>query len=287
MSSIIDALKKSDANRPKKDLGVNMRMAFNKQNDGKKRWGFYTLVIVLLLLLAAVYFRKPEFIWQHVGSAEQVTPSVQSTPSQVKTTHTTDQKQNRKLDKPVPAQVQSALKNQTTNKDSQPQQISVSESNKIQPDVVQENDDITSQARIRVENTATDNEAKSNEGDYIDNTTDQVSQQTKQQIDQQLSATPMKNKQALTKSAEDKRAPSSATSELPQLFELPYSIRKDIPKMTISVHVYDPVVENRMAIINGVPIHVGDTFEEVVTIQDITQSGVVLRIQDRDFIVLK
>jgi hypothetical protein len=271
MSSIIDALKKSDAKRPRKNHGLNIRMDIKEQTKSKKRWGFYLILVLLLLVLTAVYFQKPDFVWQHTGSSQQ--PAlVSDNPEKTMPA----QKKNKKLSKPKPKEVQTVAKkqsNQSVGK-KKPDQVNTSESRKTQPVTVSNEE--SNKPVIKTDTADTSNSEN--------NSTEVLAQQ---EIDSQLAATPMKNKQAINATPEDKQPEEQSNTHLPQLFELPYSVRKDLPKLNLSVHVYDPVVENRMAIINGVPIHVGDTFEELISIQDITQSGVILRVQGRDFIVLK
>jgi len=270
MSSIIDALKKSDAKRPRKKHGMNIRMDLKDQSPSKNRRGFYAIIVALILTLAAVYFQKPDFVWQHLGSAEQPVVS-KSSPDKT----TPAKEHNKKLTKPAPKQVQSVAQEQSAQSiaDNTPDQTIPPESTKNQPMVARNNQDNA----VTQDNVQPDQE--------ISEST-RTEPQVQQQIDEQLAATPMKNKQAIDAPLEDEDQPES-DNKLPQLFELPYSVRKEVPKITLSVHIYDPVVENRMAIVNGVPVHVGDTLEGSITIQNIIQSGVVLRIQDRDFIVLK
>lgn len=271
MSSIIDALKKSDAKRPRKNHGLNIRMDIKEQPKSKKRWGLYLIVVLLLLVLAAVYFQKPDFVWQHTGTSQQPALAGDSPKKTIP-----GPKKNKKLTKPAPNEVQTVAKKQSKQSviDDKSDQPNPSESRKTQP-VIVSNEEVNKVAKTPVT-------ADNKDSDNIP--TEVLAQQ---EIDNQLAATPMKNKQAINAPPEDKQPEEQASPHLPQLFELPYSVRKDLPKLNLSVHVYDPVVENRMAILNGVPIHVGDTFEELISIQDITQSGVVLRVQGQDFIVLK
>ncbi len=276
MSSIIDALKKSDAKRPRKNHGQKIRMDINQQPRKNNRRDFYLIIACLLLILAAVYFQKPEFVWQHLGSAQQV--SVEPADQVVKQETTKPipvSKPPQKLPKPAPERVQSVVEKQSTQpvSDKQTDANNRTTAQKTEPTIVHSEENSLAM--------------------QVDNSTAQKPSQSEQtdpavkQIDQQLAATPMKNKQAIEAPPQTDSHNQSADADLPQLFELPYAVRKDIPQLNLSVHVYDPDVDNRMAIINGVPIHVGDTIEDVLSIQDITQSGVVLRIQDQEFIVLK
>lgn len=282
MSSIIDALKKSDANRPRKNHGHKIRMDL-KNHDNKKnsRLGFYIILVILIMLVAAVYLQKPTSFWQYFGNTQQNNQQTkQSTTTIVDSgNQKPGDEQPKKLNKPAPKQVQTAAKNQQT-KATQiaAKSPATSHINNEQKTALSNEPNAPSTAANKPPQTETielkiDSAAANNE-------------KVQEQIDQQLDATPMKNKQAINQ-PEVKKDNSKAADSMPQLFELPFAIRKDLPKLTLSVHIYDPVVENRMAIINGIPVHVGDTFEELLSIQDITQSGVVFRIQNRDFIVLK
>lgn len=284
MSSIIDALKKSDAGRPRKNHGLNMRTDLTHEPPPKSRRGMVMIVAVLLLILVAVYFEKPDFVWQHLGASQQVTP-VASEPTTGKTMDTTATPaagQNKKLKKPAPTEVQNAAQQQAAQPDARSDQKppaneqKATESQKVEAVVVNDTQD-----NQPAENNPADKQTKE------DTQNSQTEPPLQQGIDQQLAATPMKNKQAIQPQSDDTQVREKTDDALPRLFELPYAVRKDIPKINLSVHVYDPVAENRMAIINGMPVHVGDTYEESITVQDITPSGVVLRIQNRDFIVLK
>ena len=84
-----------------------------------------------------------------------------------------------------------------------------------------------------------------------------------------------------TKPVENKRSYKLA-------YELPFSIRKNMPEIKLNIHVYDPDPENRMAVINGLRFGVGDLMEEEnIKVQDITQDGVVLEFEGQAFIVPK
>lgn len=282
MSSIIDALKKSDANRPRKNHGLKIRMDLKSHDNNKNsRLGFYIILVILITLVVATYLQKPTSLWQYFGNTQQNSQQTKQPTTTID--NSDDQKpadeQTKKLNKPAPKQVQTAAKNQqtkatqtaakspaTTNVNSEQKTAFSNESNSAS--ITANNSPQKETVELKMDSAVANNE------------------QVQEQIDQQLDATPMKNKQVINQ-PEVKKDNNKAADSMPQLFELPFAIRKDLPKLTLSVHIYDPVVENRMAIINGIPVHVGDTFEELLSIQDITQSGVVFRIQNRDFIVLK
>jgi general secretion pathway protein B len=52
-------------------------------------------------------------------------------------------------------------------------------------------------------------------------------------------------------SAEAVAAPQSPAEVLPQMYQLPYGLRKDLPKLSLTMHVYSPVPEERFVVLNG------------------------------------
>lgn len=284
MSSIIDALKKSDANRPRKKHGMKMNLNLGT-SEARKKSHVWALIGLLIVASAAAswLFKKPAYIWQTSDNPVTTTTVVTTKPSVAK-----------KLTKPEPAQVQTKVQQPQSKKSTITQEPSASATD---GQLVNTAEDPTSEATTHLSTDAsTDKNIETNTLAVIsapaagdDNKTLQttVSKVTpeSQAIDEQLSETPMKNKQAINKSVADTKANNA--NIVPQLFELPYTIRKDLPKLSLSVHIYDPIIENRMAILNGLSVHVGDTIEELLTIKNITQEGVILTVQNRDFIILK
>jgi hypothetical protein len=67
--------------------------------------------------------------------------------------------------------------------------------------------------------------------------------------------------------------------------QLPFSIRKDLPKFKLNVHIFDKDPENRVAIINGVRFYIDDMIEETVLLKDIVQQGVLLDFNGEEFLV--
>lgn len=71
------------------------------------------------------------------------------------------------------------------------------------------------------------------------------------------------------------------------VYQLPFSVRKDIPKIKLNIHVYDEQAENRIAIINGVRFAIGDLIDNVVLVKDILQEGVLLEFNEHEYLVPK
>ncbi|MCF6319030.1 MAG: general secretion pathway protein GspB [Proteobacteria bacterium] len=71
------------------------------------------------------------------------------------------------------------------------------------------------------------------------------------------------------------------------VYQLPFSIRKDIPQLKLNIHVFDKDTENRVAIINGVRFAIDDMIDDVVLVKDIVPEGVLLEFNNRVFLVPK
>ena len=63
--------------------------------------------------------------------------------------------------------------------------------------------------------------------------------------------------------------------DVPSLGELPYSVQKKIPKLHISVHIYNPQKEARKVRVNGRLHMEGESVESDLFIEEITSFGVV------------
>lgn len=46
-------------------------------------------------------------------------------------------------------------------------------------------------------------------------------------------------------------APAKPEEKLPDVYQLPYATRKELPKLNLSMHVYSPIAEERFIVLNG------------------------------------
>lgn len=46
-------------------------------------------------------------------------------------------------------------------------------------------------------------------------------------------------------------APAKPEEQLPDIYQLPYATRKELPKLNLTMHVYSPVAEERFIVLNG------------------------------------
>jgi general secretion pathway protein B len=88
-------------------------------------------------------------------------------------------------------------------------------------------------------------------------------------------------------------APASATAVNPassagksaapvqEISELPDSVRNTLPAMTFSFHVYSGDPQRRTIIINNRRLREGDAIDAGMTLQEITEDGVIIAMNDR------
>jgi general secretion pathway protein B len=91
--------------------------------------------------------------------------------------------------------------------------------------------------------------------------------------------------------AEAPAAPSVAVDQrpeevLPMVYQLPYATRKDLPKLSLSMHVYSPIVSERFIVLNGKRF----TMETPapgpeLTLLDIVAEGAVLEFRGQRFLL--
>ncbi len=61
-------------------------------------------------------------------------------------------------------------------------------------------------------------------------------------------------------------------------YQLPFAVRKQLPALTLSIHVYDQNPAHRLVVINGLDLGIGDTLEgSDVVVKDILPEGALLQ----------
>jgi len=74
-----------------------------------------------------------------------------------------------------------------------------------------------------------------------------------------------------------------AQPALPSIWELPYSTRKDLPAIDLTMHVYADAPADRFVVVKGERHVEGDQIADGVTIKRITADGMVLDFKGQDF----
>ena len=79
-------------------------------------------------------------------------------------------------------------------------------------------------------------------------------------------------------------APRAAAPALPLVWELPYSTRKDLPELALTMHVYSDAPAERFVVVAGERHAVGDDLGNNVMLREITADGMVLEYKGQRFL---
>ena len=78
--------------------------------------------------------------------------------------------------------------------------------------------------------------------------------------------------------------PVARAPALPSVWELPYSTRKDLPKLSLTMHLYAPVPRERFVVIDGERYVEGDEIADGVILREIRADGMVLDFKGQRFV---
>lgn len=76
---------------------------------------------------------------------------------------------------------------------------------------------------------------------------------------------------------------AAAAPAYPSVWELPYAVRKDLPALNVTMHVYAPAPADRFVVINGERHGEGDQVADGVTLKQISSDGMVLDFRGHSF----
>ncbi len=103
-------------------------------------------------------------------------------------------------------------------------------------------------------------------------------------------AAPANDKAAVTTQAATQPAPARATAKpappappLPMIWELPYSVRKDLPAIDLSMHVYSADPAQRFVVLKGDRHVEGDEVDDNLVLSEIRRDGVVFDYKGQKF----
>lgn len=77
--------------------------------------------------------------------------------------------------------------------------------------------------------------------------------------------------------------PAAAAPDMPLYYELPFNVRKDLPTLAVSMHVYAAVPGQRFVVIDGDRRAEGDVVKEGLTLREIRSDGIVLEFRGQKF----
>lgn len=295
MSSILEALRKSDQNRPNGDSPSVKQIQFGEnRQEVKSKKGFYLLVLFLLLVAGGLWAHQsgwldPVYGW--FDSADEVeTNTPEATGISV-----ANQPQNptvNTLTPPKPDDIKQQAKAQASKQVSQ-EASQGEQSLKTQTKEQQDQTEPTDQNSKSVVDQTNDFVAPDagNESKPIsEKGTSKDVLQTKNDVQPLIepSIEPA-NDEDLVKAVDvPEPKPAAVKQQAYLLFhQLPYAVRKDLPSIRMNIHMFDPNPDNRMVILNGERFNIGDEIEGVAKIKDIVAEGVVVEVGATVFMIPK
>ena len=97
-------------------------------------------------------------------------------------------------------------------------------------------------------------------------------------------ATPPAAKPATPAATATPSAPvAPAASNLPMYYELPYDVRRDLPPLVVSMHVFAAAPAQRFIVVDGERKSEGDTLKDGLAVREIRTDGVVLEFRGTRF----
>lgn len=75
-----------------------------------------------------------------------------------------------------------------------------------------------------------------------------------------------------------------AVPALPSIWEMPYAVRKDLPALALTMHVYSSVPTERFVVVEGERHVEGDDLGDGVTLREIRSDGIVLDFKGKRFV---
>ncbi|MBL4661883.1 MAG: general secretion pathway protein GspB [Alcanivoracaceae bacterium] len=269
MSTILDSLKKSSDQRGGKDNSAINNFSFANDKAPSKSTTFIIIIILFIVTIAAMYWG-----YHYLYKDDSVADSG-SVPAE-KLLENTDDKTTDAIFKAAEVSDKSA--------NSQLETLTI-ENKKPKPDsaeVKQELIDLQAN-NSRVNETLADLNKPQTVKDEISKPDTPIKSDIK--IEGSDKDVQEENEQAIQK--EQKQQPKVQTQKYLYVYQLPFNIRKDIPKLNLNIHVYDEDPAKRIAIINGVRFSINDSIEENITLLDIIAEGVLLEFSGEKFLIPK
>ncbi len=270
MSSILDALKKSDQNRPNGESNTVNNIRFSDtEKQPRSRKGFYSLVIALLAVAGG--------LWAHQqGWMDPVYHQFQSWVSTSNSATETDTNQTQDV---VKKQPDSAVDPKTVAKPQPSPGLQPPKPGLIKQQVAEKKEVAQAPIESKPAETLTLTQEPSAEAEP---------KQTPSLTLESGSAEPSKPAEQSQKATPKPTKPRAVTQQSYLLLhQLPFAVRKNMPTLKMNIHMYDPTPANRMVILNGQRFNIGDDIEGVATIKDIVPEGVVIESGETVFLLPK
>jgi general secretion pathway protein B len=282
MSFILDALKKLDQKRQQGSVPDLMTVHTTTPQEPKKRSRWPYLIVIALLLNAGVLtaLLRP---WE---SEETVVAQAQKKATTAVESEHKDTFTNEPISaapqviKETPEEETSAVTDKEPAPDSEPPNA------KVDKDTIEKKsqDSLLQSEPDKIEASPTVENKDTNEDSLTDNTTESLDlnpsageiEVLRKKIKEELSST---DDHTMPESQPSEDIETEPETNVLELSQLPSEIKKKLPDMSISGHIYSNNPGSRIVNINGYIIREGENVIDGLKVEEITMSGVILNYQ--------
>ncbi len=280
MSTILDSLKKSS---DKRDGATNNSLgsfSFSNRNNPSKLTR-YILPFTLIVLTSALLYWGYTYLYDESKNpivsnvttkrdTNEIEPIEKiSKNKKTNSNHSNAISASEKIQRPATTDVRDKIKSIRAIKDQQEKDKNLAHLNRQNSSFVESNDNRIS----------------------FDKENDNEQEVKKEAIKEQKQITQSTLKLSLPKgnqekiSTKQKNETEISKQDYLLIYQLPFSIRKDLPQIKLNIHVFDESPENRLVIINGTKFIIDDMIDDQVLIKDIVKTGVLLEFNNHEFLV--
>jgi general secretion pathway protein B len=83
----------------------------------------------------------------------------------------------------------------------------------------------------------------------------------------------------------DVARPADPAAGPPSVHELPFAVRRELPELNVTMHMFSADPQRRFVLLNGERARDGDTLESGLEVVEIRATEIVLRFQDTEFVL--
>jgi hypothetical protein len=279
MSTILDSLKKSSDQRDGKPKSAIDGFSFSTGKKPSLKFIYLLAFLLMMLVIAAIYWGYG-YLYNDTDVSEALTTQTPQSQQQMDRTAAGQKKPETRQSRDEYVQPNNTNKVQKPNSTEVKQQLKTIAATNSKKQQEQKLRDLNRQPKPETEQLG--------QGQKKDQPVQSV------QLGQKKGNKKTDLAQAQKTESENNRnkKKQAAKTEIPRqkylyVYQLPFNIRKDIPKLRLNIHVYDEDPEKRIAIINGVRFKINETIEEQVSVLDIIKEGVVLSFNGEKFLIPK
>lgn len=271
MSTILDSLKKSSDQRNNADGGSLDKFNFRDGNQSSSSFSKLIVLLVIALLFAGSFWVYQNYFASDANDSISVKTTDEQTLEKNKDKPTSKTEQINlnasKKEKPNSQEIKTKIRQIKQQQKQALREAHLADLNRNNSSFVKKSEEDIYE-KIKAQRSL----VKTNKYKTDENKTDKIKQKNVQPTVQK------ENENIVQKS-------TTPTQQYRLLYQLPFSIRKEVPEIKLNIHVYDELPENRIAIINGTRFAINDMVTDQILLKDILVNGILLDFDGNEFFI--